>query len=227
MPQMSYVEHSISVEYLGSDRSVELFMYAVSHAQSCMVLYRRIFEYIHSVHPEYRVPTELETFQEILAERNRPLVYAYLPPKEYGDPWVEGGLDYQAYIMWQELNKRPPWPERAREEIVSDLVDAIIWEDFHYLRDRRHVKQPALALDFTIREPIPSYLCYFGFEKNTTGSAELDQMYEDVSRAILSARDSAGYIHGLHPSLNQHLRRVTELHYAEMPSHYGKNPLLV
>lgn len=209
-------ERSLPSETLSIDKATTLFMGAISHAQSCTVLFQKIFEYIHASHPEYQLVSRFDTFNIQLAERTHPLIYENLPPEEYGDPWIESGLDFQTQIMWRELNKRPPLPVRTKDVIVSDLAAAMIYEDWNYLENRRHAKQPALALNYTIRESVTSYVCHFGLEGHSTGISEFDQMYKEVATYIEGLQNSlTKETQKIPPLWHENLQTLKRLHYAE------------
>lgn len=197
-----------------------------------------IFQYIHVLHPDWKMDNELKSkaLEEIRRLAKQYIPYSQSESEEVNpsgklqhaskgstDTITEKQIDddVQSRIeeIQQALNERTPYKDE-KDEIVRKITDITMRMDHRYLSRPEGRTRGEIPKDRQTpqTDPFISFLCYYGLQGNLTGLEEFDAMFKDVSGVVLED--------GLAPDPVWHKTKLDKFHkiigfYNE---HHPENP---
>jgi hypothetical protein len=166
-------------------------------------LQERIFHWLHSAYPSYKIPEEMEqsvyesTVKTIRRFAPEPLETETSessgdnPQKPSNHPilttsQIENDTSAILGHMANYFNNYPPGPLETRTSELVEGMNSIIDRDYHFLieEDGRPRKENENSQSL-MSDRYLSHICKYGFEGHTTGLSEYDTMFKMASNFLL------------------------------------------
>lgn len=182
------------------DKAKRLFFQSFRFSQGQPLIQHIIFDYLHLVRPEWEMSDSLR--QQVEAEVRQP-IFRFItakttmhrkidffglpldldkgPDKAFFDLHFNDNIESNLKKMQQAFNMTWPFD-------MLNLTRLIIQKDFKFLYARNGRPRDSDGKTGVYRpslDPMLSHICYYGFEGNSTGEEEFDQMFKDVGKTAL------------------------------------------
>ena len=161
---------------LTPEYAARLIFWSFKLSQGNTELHREIFEYIHSIQPQWRITGEMkdEIIQKSVEISNKYLNGSSASPHRVDQEKMRTEIKGQLELLTQFLEKNTKY-ERPKEHILQVLQASFIERDFNFIKNGRKSSPDKYV----------SYICDYILKSKKTSIPEYDKMLADLKPLVI------------------------------------------